>query len=124
MATTKTDPLAGIPVATASPAKVSAPVATGVINLAAAKKKRKLTGQDRKDAVKFARDMVGYDNTSPIWGKRLIVVLAEISDQLTQARADARTSPALAETSIDGALQWVGELQKRVAFGQVMKAQS
>lgn len=117
MATKKTaDPLAGIPVATAKAAPVAA---TGVINLAAAKKKRKLTGQDRKDAVKFARDMVGYDSTSPIWGKKLIVVLAELSegiDEIEKAFGSA--------SSINEVRQTVQELQKRVAFGQIMKAQS
>lgn len=107
MATKKTDPLAGIPVTTASPARAAK---AGVINLAAAKKKR-LSGQDRKDAVRFARDMVGYDSTSPIFGKRLPALCGEIIDLIDAG--DTLTAKL-----------WLQELQKRVAFGQVMKAQS
>lgn len=108
--------------ATKKPSPVVAAPAT-VINLATARKKRKLTGEDRKNAVDFARSMVGYNDSSPIWGKRLIAVLAELSDQITELETDAITgvinTPALAQ-----ARTIVSELQKRVAFGQIMKAQS
>lgn len=122
MATKKiVDPLAGIPVATAKAATVStaANPSGGVINLASAKKKRKLTGQDRKDAVKFARDMVGYDSTSPIWGKKLIVVLADLSEDIDEIEKALGS-----DSTVNDARTTVRELQKRVAFGQVMKAQS
>jgi hypothetical protein len=104
--------------ATKKPVTPVTPAPT-VINLAAARKKRKLSGQDRKDAVEFARSMVGYNDTSPIWGKKLIVVLAELSEQLDEVEKALGSDSTIVE-----ARTTVSELQKRVAFGQIMKAQS
>lgn len=120
MSAKTTDPLAGIPVATAGPAKTkAAAVPAGVINLASAKKKRRLSGQDYQDAKKFAQSMVGYDSSSPIWGKRQPVILGQIIGHLNDVEASIGVN-----SDLDAARVLVQELQKRVAFGQVMKAQS
>ena len=124
-AKTTTDPLAGIPVATAKPAKVAKTAPSGsVINLASAKKKRRLTGDDYQNAKKFAASMVGYDSTSPIWGKRLPVILAEVLERVEDAQVNIVGDPSAAQDELIVVKTLVQELQKRIAFGQVMKAQS
>jgi hypothetical protein len=112
------DPLAGIPTGTANPAP------SNVVNLNTAKKRR-LSGQAFRDAQKFARDMVGYDNKSPIWGKRLIAVIGETNEQLEAAQTEfGAGNYADAEQHVNNAKLNMTELQKRLAYGQVMKAQS
>lgn len=121
MATKTADPLAGVPVAGASPAKPAA----NVINLAQAKKKRKLTGEDYRNAVKFARGITGYDDTSPIWGKKMVVVLAELLERLDTTNGFINAGDLIeALDSLKDAQTSVTELQKRIATGQVIKAQS
>jgi hypothetical protein len=123
MPTKKTisDPLAGIPTGTARAPRP----APSVINLNAARKRRTLTGQAYKDAQKFARDMVGYDNTSPIWGKRLINVIGDVDARLEDATTALGSGDyGFAEDSLRQAHTYITELKKRLAYGQVMKAQS
>jgi len=132
--TTTIDPLAGIPIGTAKPARkpkgalVIPTVVPGstVINLAQAKSKRhKLTGEAYKQARDFARGATGYNDTSPIWGKRLNVVLTEIETKLnyvSEALNDGRYIDATDD--LEQALLWNKELQKRIATGQLIAAQS
>jgi hypothetical protein len=123
------DPLAGIPTATAKPARkplaTAVPVSTGnVINLSAAKK-RKLTGQEYKDARDFARKTTGYNDSSPIWGKRMPVVLTDIETLMDNARENlGNGSYGTAMAELDAALELNRELQKRIATGQLIGAQS
>lgn len=129
MATKKpADPLAGLSIGTAKAAPTitgPTPASAPVINLNAAKKKRRLTGQAFKDAQTFARDMVGYDDTSPIWGKRLIVVISDVAQQLEDAATYAGAGDHVnAEASLITAHTYITELKKRLAYGQVMKAQN
>lgn len=127
MATKKpADPLAGLSIGTAKAAPIATgPTSASVINLNAAKKKRRLTGQAFKDAQTFARDMVGYDDTSPIWGKRLINVISDVDQQLEDAATYAGAGDYVnAEASLAQARTYVTELKKRIAYGQVMKAQN
>lgn len=116
------DPLAGLPVATAKPAPQpkAAPAAGGnVVNLASAKKKRKLSGDDYKNARDFARSATGYNDTSPIWGKRMPVVLMEIEELL-----DLATKGLGSGNEVEQALLLNRELQKRLATNQLISAQS
>lgn len=115
------DPLAGLPVA----APKAAPAPSGnVVNLSTHKKKR-LTGQAYKDARDFARKATGYDSSSPIWGKRLPTVLTEIEATLEKAGEEADTGNLIeALDGIRAALELNRELQKRVATGQLISAQS
>lgn len=132
---TKTDPLAGIPSATTKPARqAAAPVGGSVVNLATAKaerKRRRLTGQEYKDARDFARRQTGYNDTSPIWGKRMPQVLTDIEAILAEVETivgafNDVTSPGSlrAYDAIQTALQLNRELQKRVATGQLIGAQT
>lgn len=120
------DPLAGLPVATAKPApQPKAAPATGgnVVNLKAAKAKRKLSGQAYKDARDFARSATGYNDTSPIWGKRMAVVLMEIESRLADGISTAiGGGDPIAE--LEDALALNRELQKRLATNQLISAQS
>jgi len=128
------DPLAGIPTATAktarriySPTKprTAKAVSTGnVIDLSAAKK-RKLTGQEYKDARDFARKTTGYNDTSPIWGQRMPVVLTDI-ERLLQKAKDQIDNGSYGDglAFLDDALLLNKELQKRIATGQLIGAQS
>ncbi len=87
---TTNDPLAGIPVTTSikprkpratNPRAVAAPA--GVTTIAAGRaalKRRKLTGPEYKGIRDTARQMAGYDDKSPIWGKTTLAVLKEIHD--------------------------------------------
>jgi hypothetical protein len=125
------DPLAGIPTGTAQPVKApkakapAAPTGGTVINLNAAKKRRRLTGQAFKDAQKFARDMVGYDSSSPIWGRKLVDVIQDIEaaqERATEALATS-TYKDVSEALVDANVLTT-EIKKRLAYGQIMKAQS
>ena len=86
-------------------------------------KRRRLTGQERKDVVAMARGMTGYGPSSPIWGKRMPVVLAEVLEHLDKL---AKTSPMTTGQGkeLDAARILVEELQKRIATGQIVGANS
>lgn len=128
------DPLAGIPLATAKPA-VAAPASTtpnvpvpGVINLAQAKRRRKYTSDQYKQARDFGRKATGYDSSSPIWGKRLPEVLMAIETQLVNAETlltgtGSSVNTAQALTDVIEALQLNRELQKRLATNAVISSQ-
>lgn len=116
------NPLAGLPNGVSATPNVPVP---GVINLAQAKKKRKLTGQQYKDARDFARGVTGYNDKSPIWGKRMNVVLNDIEANLNDASRFLNSGDYMAaETAIEAALKYNQELQKRLATGQLIGAQS
>jgi len=124
---TTVDPLAGLPVATAKAPRATKPTAApnGVIDLSAARserKRRKLTGQAYKDARDFARKATGYDDTSPIWGKRLPAVLTEIEALLDLSESHPDFTSEV--DRIERALFLNKELQKRVATGQLIGAQN
>lgn len=123
--TTVPDPLAGIPLASAKP--VAAPASTtpnvpvpGVINLAQAKRRRKYTAEQYKQARDFGRKATGYDSTSPIWGKRLPEVLMQIEALLTVALPGANSGQ---EATLREALELNQELQKRLATNAVISSQ-
>ena len=133
MAITPIDPLAGIPIGTAKPARkvkgfplVTSP--TPVISLAAARathKRRKLTGEQYKQARDTARAATGYGPTSPIWGHKMSDVLMTIEATLSEAEeavADGRYADA--NDHLRDALRYNQELQKRVATGALIAAQS
>lgn len=123
------DPLAGIPLASAKPVAASVPAstpATGgtVINLAQAKKKRKATSAEFKQARDFARKTTGYDTTSPIWGKRLPEVLMAIEETLVQAGTELSASNYVNVLDlIEASLRLNRELQKRIATNAVIGSQ-
>lgn len=126
-----TDPLAGIPLSTASPArtprpaKVAAVPGGNVVNLAQHRKKKRLTGEAYKQARDFARGVTGYGDTSPIWGKKLPEVLTEIEARLVEAEHRIVAGDyGDAQMGVQAALEFNRELQKRVATGQLIGAQS
>lgn len=129
------DPLAGIPIGTAKPAKVKGfslitktPSPSPLISLSAARanhKRRKLTGEQYKQARDTARAATGYGPGSAIWGQKMSHVLMTIENYLSEAEeavADGRYSDA--DDSIREALDYNRELQKRVATGALIAAQS
>lgn len=130
--TTTIDPLAGIPIGTAKPAKVKGfPLVTSpspVISLAAARaghKRRKLTGEQYKLARDTARAATGYGPTSPIWGKTMADVLMTIENSLSEAEVavqDGRYQDA--DDHLREGLEYNRELQKRVATGALIAALS
>jgi len=133
MAITPIDPLAGIPIGTAKPARkvkgfplVTSP--TPVISLAAARathKRRKLTGEQYKQARDTARAATGYGPSSPIWGKRMDEILMTIENSLSEAEVavqDGRYQDA--DDHLRDGLEYNRELQKRVATGALIAAQS
>ena len=108
------DPLEGLPVGkvkTAPEPAAPAPTAAPGTTVIPFRKKGRLTGKAYTDARDFARKTTGYDASSPIWGKRMPVVFQEIRD-------------ALAAGDIETADNLVSELQKRIATGLMIKAQS
>lgn len=100
---TTNDPLAGIPVTTSiKPRAAKArPTATrslkeqlGITTIAAGRaaiKRRKLTGTEYKGIRDTARQMAGYDDKSPIWGKTTLAVLKEIADAISGPLGGAST---------------------------------
>jgi hypothetical protein len=133
MAITPIDPLAGIPIGTAKPARkvkgfplVTSP--TPVISLAAARathKRRKLTGEQYKQARDTARAATGYGPGSVIWGRMMSAVLVDIETMLTESEEailDGRYADA--NNHLRDALSYNQELQKRVATGALIAAQS
>jgi len=133
--TTTIDPLAGIPIGTAKPAKVkgfplqpAGPGLTPVISLSAAKatrKRRKLTGEQYKQARDTARAATGYGPGSVIWGRMMSAVLVDIETMLTESEEailDGRYADA--NNHLRDALSYNQELQKRVATSALIAAQS
>ena len=105
--------------------KAAAPAPTNIATARAASKRRKLTGDDYKQARDFARKTTGYNETSPIWGKRLNVVLVDIETMLVEADGNLSGGAyADAAAALAQALEFNRELQKRVATGQLIAAQS
>jgi hypothetical protein len=115
-------PIDDLPVGTAKTPtpKPATPTATppGVTSISVGRariKRRRLTGDDYRNQRAMARSVTGYDEKSPIWGKRLPVVLQEIDDALTAAEKGGKGTP---ET--DKAHLYVKELQKRLATNKLM----
>lgn len=125
-ATTEIDPTT-LPVITPKAKRTPKATATGTpTNIAtarAARKRARLTGDDYKQARDFARKTTGYNETSPIWGKRLIEVLVEIEALLDFGTPNAH-APMTQKERVDQALLFNRELQKRLATGQLIAAQS
>ncbi len=130
--TPATDPLAGLPAAGPSKPRAvktsGAPAASGnVVNLTAAKaarKRKRLTGDQFKQARDFARSATGYGNTSPIWGKKMIEVLTSIETNLAQGIEDVLNGHASSGVvAVEKALLFNRELQKRIATNQIISAQ-
>lgn len=125
---TATDPTLGVPtVAPKAPRKVktsAAPAPVSIATARAASKRRKLTGGEYKDARDFARKTTGYNDTSPIWGKRLIDVLVGIEAILAQQIEYLNTGALPDQIELERALLHNRELQKRIATGQLIAAQS
>ena len=126
------DPLAGLPVATPKAPRTvkaaGAPAASGnVVNLGAAKaarKRNRLTGDQYKQARDFARSATGYNETSPIWGKRMTEVLTTVEAEIQEAMNDVQVgNDADALDRLGRALTFNQELQKRIATNQVIAAQ-
>lgn len=94
----------------AKAAPTSAPVAAAGISTGAAPvthtKRPKMTWQEAKARRESARSMVGYDNTSPIWGKTTADVVILISSVL----ADGTLS---LERRVQDSQTLLLELQKR-----------
>lgn len=112
------DPTMGVPVA--GPAKPKrTPKATAPTSIATAratKKRRKLTGEQWKEQRAFAQKTTGYNETSPIWGRRLIEVLVDIEALLDFGTPNAITSQ---KERVERALLYNRELQKRLATNQL-----
>lgn len=84
-------------------------------------KRRRLTGAEFKEARKTARDVTGYDDTSPIWGKRMPAVLVEIGERIEKAHDQMNLgSYANAHDHLNAANLLVTELKKRIATGQII----
>ena len=113
------DPLAGLPTpATAAAAPAPTPIAK------ARKGKNRLSGQNLRDAVDFARKQTGYDDTSPIWNKKAIEVYVAIEAELVNAEAAMdRGELADAAQFLANGLLLNRELQKRTATNQLVAAQ-
>jgi hypothetical protein len=126
--TTPNDPLVGLPTATKPRVKkpapvVSVPVASAPVSISAvrsARKRARLTGEAYQNAKAFARKASTYDETSPIWGKQLPAVLMEIEKLLDNVAMGVSLDPT---ADINSALELNRELQKRVGFRALMKAQ-
>jgi hypothetical protein len=119
-------PIDDLPVGTAKTPtpKPATPTATppGVTSISVGRariKRRRLTGDDYRNQRAMARSVTGYDETSPIWGKRLPVVLQEIDDLLEKA-TDKVTLLGDKVKAMDTAKTYVKELQKRLATNKLM----
>jgi len=95
----------------------SGPAPTSIAAGRARLKRRRLTGDDYRNQRAMARSVTGYDEKSPIWGKRLPVVLQEISDLLDKAQTT--TGPDVL-VKVREAEALVAELQKRLATNKLM----
>ena len=131
MATKTINPLAGIRVGGVkqAPGIFTAPLVSGApITIAQGKanlKRKRLTGEAYKQARDFARKTTGYNDTSPIWGKRMNVVLTDIETLMERIGTQIGNGDyADAEDTLQLALGLNQELQKRIATGQLIAAQS
>lgn len=124
-----TDPLAGLPVGNAPgiSARAAAPSAT-VVPIAEARsrsKRRRLTGEEFKNARDFARKATGYDASSPIWGMKMLEVLTDIERTLEDAKkSSAAGFVSEVDDHLEHALLFNQELQKRIATNQLIGAQN
>jgi hypothetical protein len=123
-----TTPVDDLPVGTAKTVRPTKYVVSGTptgpapTTIAAGRariKRRRLTGDDYRNQRAMARSVTGYDETSPIWGKRLPVVLQEIDDLLEKA-TDKVTPLGDKVKAMDTAKTYVKELQKRLATNKLM----
>jgi len=121
------DTILGVPVpAKPKRIKVSAPTApTSIATARAARKRKRLTGEEYKSARDFARGVTGYNDTSPIWGQPMVNVLVSIATSLEFAIDQIRTSGSGDYlVALEEALTFNRELQKRIATNQVIAHQS
>jgi len=102
---------------------VTAP--TSIATARAARKRKRLTGEEYKSARDFARGVTGYNDTSPIWGKPMVDVLMSIAALLEEYISDnGGTAHFAGHINIQQALTLNRELQKRIATNQVIAHQS
>lgn len=86
--------------------------------------KRRPTVQERINATNLARTLTGYNDTSPIWNKRLPEVLVEIEQNLDTAITAIRSGSSMDYmVLLEEALLLNRELQKRTATYKVVGAQ-
>ena len=77
-----------------------------------------------KNAKAFSRKASGYDETSPIWNKPLANVLMEIESKLDSVLGGGSLAlGSVDRADVEYALELNRELQKRVGYRALMKAQ-